>query len=193
MSYIDKIKQNKLSDETLDKRVKYPLSDADLERYFGSGVESEVMKYSELAKFNSIDELLPEPFDFRILLIETKENSGHWVVILKYKDTIEYFNSYGVNADTQKGTLSKVMNSMLGQKENFITNLVKKSNYKYIINDIPFQSKKSHIATCGRWCALRIITARDLQFDLMEFSKIILSNCEKLNVNPDTLVCMWID
>jgi hypothetical protein len=193
MSYIDKIKQNKLSDETLDKRVRYPLSDGDLERYFGAGRESEVMKYSELAKFNSIDELLPEPFDFRILLIETKENSGHWVVILKYKDTIEYFNSYGVNADTQKSQLSKAMNYMLGQKENFITNLVKKSNYKYVVNDIPFQSKNSEIATCGRWCALRIITAKDLQLDLVEFAKLILSNCEALNVNPDTLVSMWID
>ena len=193
MAYVNNLSIPEISDETLNNRIRSPLSDADIERYFGAGKESEVIKYSELEKYSTIDELLPEPFDFRILLIETKENVGHWVLVLKYKDTIEYFNSYGVNADTQKGTLCKVMNSMLGQKENFITKLVNKSNYKYLVNNVPFQSKNPEVATCGRWCILRVICCKDIQMNLSQFSILILSNCKKLGITPDTLVSMWIN
>ena len=92
--------------EVIGKRITEPLTDSDLEKYFGSGVESEIIKYSELANYKTIDELLPKPFDFRIILVEQKPMSGHWVLILKYGDTIENFNSYGIEIDKQKGSLS---------------------------------------------------------------------------------------
>ena len=53
---------------------------------------------------------------------------------MKINNTIEYFNSYGVNADIQKNSLNKMMNRMLGQKEDFVTRLIRNSKKKYVIN-----------------------------------------------------------
>lgn len=175
------------------KRIQTPLTDGDLERYFGSGKNSEVMKYNELANYRTIDELLPLPIDFRIVLVEQEKNIGHWVCFLKYKNIIESFNSYGKDIDKQKDTFGKIKNTILGQHTDYLTHLVKKSKYKYVINKTPFQSAEEGINTCGRWCILRIIAMKDLFMDLEEFKKMIIKGCDDLKVEPDALVSIWIN
>jgi len=175
------------------RRIKTPLTDGDLERYFGSGRNSEVMKYSDLANYRTIDELLPLPIDFRIVLVEQEKNIGHWVCILKYRDVIESFNSYGKDIDRQKDTFGAIKNKLLGQQTDYLTKLVKKSKYKYVINKTPFQSKKDGINTCGRWCILRIIAMKDLFMDLEQFKEMVIKGCKDLNVEPDALVSIWIN
>jgi hypothetical protein len=175
------------------RRVKTPLTDGDLERYFGSGKNSEVMKYSELANYRTIDDLLPLSIDFRIVLVEQEKNIGHWVCILKYKNVIESFNSYGKDIDRQKDTFGAIKNRLLGQQTDYLTKLVKKSKYKYVINKTPFQSKEEGINTCGRWCILRIIAMKDLFMDLEQFKEMVIKGCKDLNVEPDALVSIWIN
>jgi len=175
------------------RRVKTPLTDGDLERYFGSGKNSEVMKYNELANYRTIDELLPLSIDFRIVLVEQEKNIGHWVCILKYRNVIESFNSYGKDIDRQKDTFGAIKNRLLGQQTDYLTNLVKKSKYNYVINKTPFQSKEEGINTCGRWCILRIIAMKDLFMDLEQFKEMVIKGCKDLNVEPDALVSIWIN
>lgn len=175
------------------KRIQTPLTDGDLERYFGSGKNSEVMKYNELANYRTIDELLPLPIDFRIVLVEQEKNVGHWVCFLKYKNIIESFNSYGKDIDKQKDTFGKIKNTILGQHTDYLTHLVKKSKYNYVINKTPFQSAEEGINTCGRWCILRIIAMKDLFMDLEAFKKMIIKGCDDLKVEPDALVSIWIN
>jgi hypothetical protein len=175
------------------RRVKTPLTDGDLERYFGSGKNSEVMKYSDLANYRTIDELLPLPIDFRIVLVEQEKNIGHWVCILKYRNVIESFNSYGKDIDRQKDTFGAIKNRLLGQQTDYLTKLVKKSKYNYVINKTPFQSKEEGINTCGRWCILRIIAMKDLFMDLEQFKEMVIKGCKDLNVEPDALVSIWIN
>ena len=177
----------------ITERIKQPLSDAHLERYFGSGKESEVIKYNELANYNSIDELLPKPFDFRIILVETAYNVGHWVLIMKYGNIIENFNSYGIDIDRQKNMLSRIVNFDMGQTKNLLTKLVAKSNYKYVVNKVPFQDNGRDTNTCGRWVALRIITAKDMFMNLDEFILMVAKASKELGMTPDQLVSMWID
>lgn len=183
---------NMLPDEEIKRRLRTPLSDDDVDKYF-EGYKTEILKYSALENFNTIDELMPKPFDYKIILIETKQNQGHWVLLMKRNDTIEYFNSYGVNADIQKNSLNKMMNRMLGQKEDFVTRLIRNSKKKYVINNIPFQNKNPEIATCGRWCIIRILTAEKTGMDLTDFTRYILNNCDKMKISPDMLVCMFIN
>ena len=175
------------------KRMQTPLTDGDLERYFGSGKNSEVMNYNELANYRTIDELLPLPIDFRIVLVEQEKNVGHWVCFLKYKNIIESFNSYGKDIDKQKDTFGKIKNTILGQHTDYLTYLVKKSKYKYVINKTPFQSNEEGINTCGRWCILRIIAMKDLFMDLEAFKKMVIKGCNDLKVEPDALVSIWIN
>lgn len=175
------------------ERIETPLTDADLERYFGSGKNSEVMKYNELVNYRTIDDLLPLNIDFRIILVEQERNVGHWICVLKYKTIIESFNSYGKDIDKQKDMFGTIKNKLLGQQTDYLTKLVKKSDYKYVINKTPFQSKINGINTCGRWCILRIIAMKDLYMDLEAFKKMIIKGCDDLNVEPDALVSIWIN
>ena len=175
--------------------VSEPMSNSELELYFGSGYESEIMMYKDLANFGSIDELLPKDIDYRIILIETSPNVGHWVLILKYKDTVEYFNSYGVNGDVQKNSLiPKKMNIFLGQKKDYLTDLMKKSDskYKLIHNKTKFQKNSPDVATCGRHIALRIICCEKMFMNLKEYTDFVKGSCKMYNCNPDELVCMYI-
>lgn len=179
-------------DEVVE-RIETPLTDADLERYFGSGKNSEVMKYNELVNYRTIDDLLPLPIDFRIILVEERKNVGHWICVLKYKDIIESFNSYGKDIDKQKDMFGAIKNRLLGQHTDYLTKLVNKSDYKYVINKIPYQSSKKGVNTCGRWCILRVIAMKDLFMDLEAFKKMVIKGCDDLRVEPDALVSIWIN
>jgi hypothetical protein len=52
--------------------LKKMVSEDDFIRNFGLDVKNKIMKYSELENFNTIDELIPDKDDFRILLLEKK-------------------------------------------------------------------------------------------------------------------------
>ena len=71
-------------------------SDGDFKRYFG---DDKVIKYSDLSNYSTINELLPLEKDFRVILVESKYNEGHWVALLKYGDIIEWWNSYGTKPE----------------------------------------------------------------------------------------------
>lgn len=178
--------------EALDERIKTPMTDGDLERYFGSGIESEVMTYSQLANFASIDELLPNAFDFRIILVEQMRNKGHWVLILKYNNIIEDFDSYGKGIEPQRNFIASGMNRLLGQEHNHIKRLVARSPYKYVVNKHRFQSLKPDVNTCGRWCCLRIIMAKSLKMDLPEYTEMVMKASRDMRLIPDAVVSLWI-
>jgi hypothetical protein len=72
---------------------KYPLSDSDIRKIIGS--KTKIIKFSQLANYNSIEQLLPHNGAYLVLLFESAMNSGHWTALLRYNDTIEFFDSYG--------------------------------------------------------------------------------------------------
>jgi hypothetical protein len=178
--------------EALDERIKTPMTDGDLERYFGSGIESEVMTYAQLANYRTIDELLPNPFDFRIILVEQMKNKGHWVLILKYNNIIEDFDSYGKGIEPQRNFIAAGMNKLLGQERNHLKHLVARSPYKYVVNKHGFQSTKPDVNTCGRWCCLRIIMAKEMKMDLPEFTAMVQKASRDMRLIPDAVVSLWI-
>ena len=55
-----------------------PMSDADIREYLP---HAPILKYSELAKYPTLGDLLPEVKSFCILLYEDSPNKGHWVVV----------------------------------------------------------------------------------------------------------------
>lgn len=182
-----------LDEDVICERIGTNITDGDIRRYFGDGVESKILKYSDLANYGTIDELLPKPRDFRIILVEDSVNRGHWCCILKYDKTIEWFNPYGIRPDAQKNMLGKVRNMMLGQDEDYMLNLMKASKgYKLIYNKKRLQKLKEGINTCGRWIILRIICMKDLMMDLKEFIKMIDENHEASGLPKDALVAIWI-
>ena len=74
-----------------------------------------IIKYSELANYNSIQQILPKPKSWKIILIENEHNSGHWTLLLRYNNTIEWFNSYGTFPSAELDFFSSQQKAMLNQ------------------------------------------------------------------------------
>jgi hypothetical protein len=73
-----------LTKTRIDKLVKHPLSDTELKTILGK--DSKIVMYPDLSKYNTIEQLLPNPFDYCIILIVEDENKytieGHWTALL---------------------------------------------------------------------------------------------------------------
>ena len=59
-------------------------SDKDFERFF-SDAASNIIKYSDLDGIGHIDALLPMD-GYKIILIESTKNSGHWTCLYESKE-----------------------------------------------------------------------------------------------------------
>ena len=74
---------------SIEKLLHTALSDSDIRRILGS--DTRIIKYSNLAPYNSLDELLTKPVDYCVILDEDAPNHGHWVAVSKYNDMFEHF------------------------------------------------------------------------------------------------------
>jgi hypothetical protein len=158
--------EKKIEKEIIEK----PLDDSELKYYLNN---PKIIKYSELKNYSNIDELLNNNNDYVIILIEQKLNEGHWVCLLKYNDTLEFFDSLGGSPDSQL-EWSIENNENLGQNVNFLTKLLMNSNYNVIYNKIKFQSQGNkrngnNINSCGRHCCWRIINLMKNDKDLKKY------------------------
>ena len=154
-----------------------------------------IIEYNDLADYNEITELLTKQIDYVIILIETiAESTGHWVCVLKYGNTIESFNSYGEAPDVQKNTLiSKAKNIEFGQTQNYLTNLLVKSNFNIIYNKLQLQKYTNNSATCGRFCVTRILCLLKDNMDLKRFLEFMIDLKKKFKSKSyDEIVCELI-
>ena len=80
-----------------DKLIKKPLSDTEIKRILGKSTK--LLTYPDLAKYSDLNQLLPAPNDFAVILIVEDETrdviSGHWTALLKYDNVFEFFDPYG--------------------------------------------------------------------------------------------------
>lgn len=165
------------------------LSDSDFSRYFGDG---KVIKYSDLANYNNINDLLPNDKDFRIILIESSVNQGHWVAVMKYGDILEYFNSYGTKMEHDFKFIPTMVKHLLGQGGNLLTNLLKTKgkDQKVYYNKKRLQEINDNVNTCGRWVVCRIL-AMLMGYELDDFINKVEEKEEETGKPSDILVCDW--
>jgi len=184
----------KIPDNEMKRRITEMISDDDLVRYLGDDVNNKIVKYADLSNYKTINELLPKLNDYRIILIESEHNSGHWIVISFYKidnkPVIEYFNSYGMKMGTDLNFISSLMNRLLGQGKNDLDKLLDtaKDDVEIIYNKKRFQSNNQKVNTCGRWVLLRIIMMKHYGMNLYEFNNFIDQLKEKYNMEADIVV-----
>jgi len=145
-----------------------PLSNTDVAERLSIPV-SDVLTYPELKHFESIDELLPGEYSFRILLLEDKRASGHWVCVLRQKNKIYYFNSYGSQGgpDEDLHVVSRAMRKILGEDSDEFTRLL---NGKTLVsNSIKFQGDDSQ--TCGRYAVMAAVACCQMRTPFDVFIK----------------------
>jgi hypothetical protein len=152
------------------------LSDLDFQRYFPD-VERKLMKYSQLAQYASISDLFPgNQDDYKIILIESEKNSGHWVSLMKVGKELTFFDSYGIYPDDELNFISKMKNRLLGQGRQEIRRLMKtgeKIKFKCFFSKTKYQSDNQNVNSCGRWVCLSVHMLYQQKYSLPEMKKII--------------------
>jgi len=187
------IKRNKMDHDSIQARINTPMTGEDLERCTGVA-PGDIIKYSALDDYKSIEDLLPTDGAFKIILIEDKYNSGHWVAVFRRGKTIEYFNSYGAKWDTDWKFINRMMRTILGENTNEMTRLMDKAEsdgWKVIWNKRKFQKLGNNIQTCGRWVSMRIETFK-MGYDLADFDKMINRFKSESGGNTDWVVAKYI-
>jgi len=176
--------------EKYKNELKKMVSEDDFIRNFGVDVKNKIMKYSELENYNTIDELIPNKDDFRILLLESQPRVGHWCCLIRKGDTLEFFDSYG---KTHKGELKyipKMINKMLNQPDDYLTRIMKSSK-KPIFSTLKLQNENPEVCTCGRHVISRILCGK-AGYNLNDYEELINRECENREMPPDILICHWI-
>jgi hypothetical protein len=135
-----------------------PMTDLDIKEYLP---DARILKYSELSKYHTLDEMLPEQYSYVILLYEDSPNKGHWVCVSKPdKKTVEYFDSYGGIPDAPLKWTPKQRRIGMGAGEPLLGLLFDKAPEKVVYNKIHYQNEGQGVNDCGRWCCLRVITMK---------------------------------
>ena len=188
--------ENENKKEILDyykNKLSEMIGSEDFPRFFINFDNDKIMKYSALENYDSIEELLPEQFDYRFILIENKLNSGHWTVLCRYKNNIYYFDSYGVKVDGQWKYIPNFIRIALNQDSNDLTKLLnkaKKEGFKVESNKVKYQSDADGVNTCGRYCIM-VVKLVEKGFNMEEIEKVLDNGCEKYHCNYDILMCRY--
>jgi hypothetical protein len=166
-------------------------TDKDIKTYMNG--ENKIIKYSDLDEYNNINDLLTFDKDYRFILLETTgRNTGHWTCIMRYNNTIEYFDSYGVRPDGEFIYISKYIQKILGQDKRTLKNLMKTDlNLNSIYNKIKFQQNIEEISTCGRHCILRVSLMK-YGYTLEQYINFMTKQKKEYDKPYDILVCDWI-
>ena len=180
-----------MSEAEVQRIVRKPLSDADLRHILGDDLK--IVQYSDLSKYSTLNDLLPKPTDDCIILYEEEEDSGHWVALLKYGNTVEYFDPYGSKWDTPLTWNTRIENQQLGQSMKYLSGLLERSNLKRIYSPYHFQKLNGTVNTCGSHCAHRIYRLRHDNMDLHDYYGYMEDAEHKLKASPDEVVAEFAD
>lgn len=186
---------SEISKAKLKNKMSEYISDSDLTHYLGRNYNKKIIKYSDLADVKSIDKLLPGKKNSRIILLENERNSGHWVLLIKDNNTIEYFNSYGKRPSIELDYNSPEKNKQLNQDHKYLNDLLTESLNKYdiIYNKIPFQKLDDNVATCGKHTLFRYICWKILKMDLYNYIQFMNELKKKFKMDADYIVTMLIN
>lgn len=150
----------------LDKYKDIPLSDADVRRLVGD--KANVITYSQLRGYNTIDQVLG-PYKCCFLLYEWRKGYGHWTLLTRHKNLIEFFNPYGGKPDDELDNVNPELREELGEDHPYLCDLLRKCNYDLSYNEFQFQKLDQGVKSCGRWTVIRALL-KDM--DLYDFQKL---------------------
>ena len=181
------------ANDKIEKEQAKPITNLDMKRYFGT--EDHLIKYSDLADYKDIFELLPTDRSYKIILIEQQKDNGHFVCICRYGKTICSFDPYGCRIDDELKFVNRFMSKMLGQDRHYLTDLLRAVDQKkwdIVYNKKKLQKLNNSIATCGKWCILWITFMKDFFYTLEDFLKFIKDRRIETGLTGDELVSVWI-
>lgn len=159
-----------------------PFSDGDIRNYLPNAL---ILQYSDLQKYPTLADVLPDVKSYCILLYEDSPNRGHWTCISKPEEGVaEYFDSYGGYIDEPLTWISESKQEVLGQGEPYLSMLFRKAPEEVVYSKVDYQKESPTVSSCGRWCVLRILKMI-AGYDLGDFYKFIKKERKKLGKGAD--------
>jgi hypothetical protein len=179
----------------LKQKMAQYVSDADIKKYFGKQFhDNGILKYHDLVGKEDIDEIVPEKRGFRIVLIEDKENSGHWCSIYKNGKQIEWFDSYSGKPDSELKFINMIQRKKLNESHEELSRILansKAKGYNVVYNTKRFQKLDPNIGTCGRHTILRA-SMFGQGMDLKEYQNYMKELKDKTGLSYDEIVTKLI-
>ena len=174
------------------KELSKMVSNVEFKKMLGLEVNNKILKYPDLENINDLNEILTEPKDYRIILILTQGNSGHWTTISLNNGKYVWFDSYSLKPDAEFDFISPEMQSILDEKDHVLTKLLNKAvsnGGSWTYNKIKFQLQEQGINTCGRYCAAYIFLFLKHNYTLEQFQQYFINWKNQTNLPFDILVC----
>jgi hypothetical protein len=140
--------------EIAKKYIGVPLSNGDIMRQLNNKVK--IIKYEDLINYNNVDDVLGT-WGAVIILVELKDNYGHWVLLFKTVDNkIEYFDPYALRVDDALNFINIKYRLENNSYYPYLSYLLYNCPYPIEYNHHKFQEFGNHISCCGRWCVERL-------------------------------------
>lgn len=173
--------------ETLRQIKSYALSNEDINQILEP--DTKVFAYPEFSKMKSIDEAFDSLGRCVFLFLTESESMGHWCCMFKRNGHIEYFSSYGDAPEAERKWVSQEQLEKLGQGKPYLLELLQRSKLPVYVSKYPYQSDRKDLATCGRWCVLRLI-CKDLSH--IQFYNLVKDEMKRNDVKSmDDFVAMF--
>ena len=172
------------------------LGDSDIHKVLP---KAKILKYSELAQYTDIHQLIKKPKDYFILLYEDAEingmASGHWsCVFMDLKNNICFFESYGGSPDTQRKWVNQNQLNLLGECKPFLTELLNKASETILYNNMKYQDDKNQkMSTCGRHVLNVLLCLLNQDMGMAEYFNYMHTLKYKLNKSYDFIVSELIN
>lgn len=179
-----------MEEEEIKKLMITPLSNFDINKYLPN---VPIYTYEQLGEFDDISQILPGKKSAIVLLFQQRENTGHWVGVVRDNKKIFFFCSYGNKPDKSLLWTPKYLRKSLGQNEPFLSHLLNKAvddGYEVFFNSHVYQDKKNkYISTCGRhvinYINFKLTKKQNSDKDYYNY---ITSLCKKYNEVPDAII-----
>ena len=190
---MSRIPEHYLSSNKVNKLVHKALSDEELKVILGKNLK--IVMYPDLAKYTTIEQLLPNPNDYCIILIvesESKFNiSGHWCALLKYDGIYEWFDPYGNDVDVDLMTwMDRKTRARLHESTPYLTYLLK--GRKYIYNKVKYEVLKKGVNTCGSHSSYRIYQFVKYNRTLEDYQKHMQDLSKQFGMGYDKIVASFV-
>ena len=182
--------ESKKENPVVEDVITDPMDDKDIRHYYP---KAPILKYSELANYSTIEQLLPADKSMVFLLYQHSFNNGHWVLLTRYApNTFEFFCSYGSAIDEPLTWTREDQRQALGEGQPYLTMMLKKWKGKIAVNRKQFQQKGHSVATCGAYCVMRTACLKNDNMNLVDFQHYLESLKRETGLSYDELVANFV-
>lgn len=182
--------ESKRENPIVEDVITDPMDDKDIRHYYP---KAPILKYSDLANYSSIEQLLPADKSMIFLLYQHSYNNGHWVLLTRYApNTFEFFCSYGSAIDEPLTWTREDQREALGEGTPYLTNILKKWKGKIAVNRKQFQQKGHSVATCGAYCVMRTACLKNDNMNLVDFQHYLESLKRETGLSYDEVVANFV-